>query len=386
MELERKPLPIDSFPPNLQTHIKDDTPPPMKMMAAQGMVPAPPAQQVQLLYQLHFDDAVAQTVRDSLQAMPPTVLAPVVQAQQPAPVLDWLAEVLENEDLVRTLVLNEHTDDATIYRLAATANAELCEIIANNQVRVLRAPAIIEALYKNTNARMATVDKLIDLAQRNGVDLSEFAGLNNALKGAAADDDQGLDDEQFSKILEMEGAKASEENKMLEKLEDDGLTRSERERLQQQLVGDDDDEADEEQPKRTGNVRQMISGMNIAQKIRLATVGSREAIKILIRDPNKLVHMAAVQSPRLKKGDIKRLSSNKSLPDGVIQYMAKNRRWCSDYEVMVNLAMNPKTPLSEVMGFLKHLRVNDLRQLSRNRNVSHQVSRMAKKMMKRRGR
>ncbi len=381
MELERKPLPVDSFPPNLQMHIKEDAPAKMKTMAAQGMVPAPPAQQVQVLYQLHFDDQFRDAVADSLAGMPPNVLLPIIQDDQPESMLDWMGEVLEEPSLVEAIVLNKNTADATIYELAGKADGELCELISNNQVRVLRSPAIIEALYKNTDARMATVDKLIDLAQRNEVDLSPFPELTNALKGAAEDDEEGIDDSEFSELLNQESEKVQEENKILEKLNDENLTRSERDKLEKEVIKDE-----EEDSKRAGNIRQKIAAMNIAQKIRLATVGSREAIKILVRDPNKLIHMAAIQSPRIKLGDVKRLSSNKSLPDGVINYMAKKREWTSDYEVLVNLTMNPKTPLSEVTGFLKHLRKRDLRKLSRNRNVSHQVSRMAKRMMKRRRR
>ena len=381
MELERKPLPVDSFPPNLQMHVKDDAPKKMKMMAAQGMVPAPPAQQVQVLYQLHFDDQFSSAVADSLAGMPPNVLKPIIEDDQPESILDWMGEVLDEPSLVEAIVLNKNTSDATIYTLAATANGQLCELISNNQVRVLRSPAIIEALYKNRDARMATVDKLIDLAERNDVDLSPFPELMTAAEAAQADEEAGIDDSEFSELLNEESDKVKEENKILEKLEDDSLTRSERDKLEKQVVKES-----EEDSGRSGNIRQKIAKMNIAQKIRLATVGSREALKILVRDPNKLIHMAAIQSPRIKLGDVKRLSSNKSLPDGVINYMAKKRDWTSDYEVLVNLTMNPKTPLSEVTGFLKHLRKRDLRKLSRNRNVSHQVSRMAKRMMKRRRR
>ncbi len=385
MEFEREPLAIDAFAPNLQNHIKDGAPPKMKMMAAQGMVPAPPEQQVQVLYQLHFDEAVGQAAADSLKGMPGNLLEPIVAGKQPAAVLDWMADVIEERELLQKLVLNQETDDATVYRLAGQADAELCDIIGNNQVRILRSPAILHALYTNSNAKMATLDRALELAIRNEIDLSPFPELRNAARGAQADDEEGMDEASFEAMLEQESQKAGTEKKKLDKLEDDGLTRSERERLEKELV-EEDEEEEGEGASRGGNVRQKIMAMNIAQKIRLATVGSREAIKILIRDPNKLIHMAAIQSPRLKLGDIKRLSSNKSLPDGVINYMAKNREWTSDYEVLVNLSMNPKTPLSEVTGFLKHLRVNDLRQLSRNRNVSHQVSRMAKRMMKRRGR
>lgn len=384
MDFERQPLPVDSFPPNLQMHVKDDAPPKMKMMAAKGMVPAPPAQQVQVLYQLHFDSKFSADVADSLKGIPPNVLLPIVQGDQSEGLLDWIAEVHDDAGVLEALILNNKTADATVCSVAKEAEGKLTEVIANNQVRVLRTPAIIAALYENPSVRMNTVDKLIELAQRNDVDLSQFPSLKNALQGAAAEDDsQGLSEEAYSELLDSEAAKANRENQKLKELEDDGLTRSERERLERELVKDDDEEEDS---GRELSLHQKVREMSIAQKIRLGTVGSREAIKLLVRDPNKLVHMAAIQSPRIKVGDVKRLSSNKSLPDGVVNYIARNRNWTSDYEVLTNLVMNPKTPLSEVTGFLKHLRPKELRDLTRNRNVSHQVSRMAKRMLKQRRR
>ncbi len=393
MEFERQPLPLDSFPPNLQNHVKDGAPDKMKMMAAQGMVPAPPAQQLKVLYQLHFDDSVADAATDALAGMPNNVLVPAIEDESAAGVLDWVGDVHDDNQVLEALVLNDNTDDATICHVARHGDGAICEIIANNQVRILRSPAIIDALYKNSDVGMATVDSLIELALRNEVDLSEFRELAQAAKGALADDDDGLDDSEFSALLDQESSKASGEKEKLEKLEDDSLTRSQREKLQEELAQDfedeDEDDADGEDDdgdsqSGRGDIRQKIRDMNVGQKIRLATVGSREAIKILVKDPNKLVHLAAIDSPRIKLGDVKRLSSKKSLPDGVIEYIAKNRNWTSDYEVMVNLVHNPKTPLSEVSSFLKRLRQNDLKKVTRDRNISHQVQRMAKRMMKRR--
>lgn len=376
MELERQPLPIDSFPPNLQQHVGDDAPEKMKMMAAQGMVPAPPEQQIQLLYQLHFDDGLGETVEDSLKGMPANVLSGAVGADQPAGLLDWIADIHDDPEVLEPLILNDATADATICRLAETAEGHLCEIISNNQVRVLRSPAIIAALYRNPEVGMATIDKLIDLARGNDVDLSEFAELHQATKAAEADEDDGIDDAEFEALLEQEASKRVEEREKLDKLEDDSLTRSEREKLEKELA---EDPEEDDRP-----IRQKLRDMNVGQKIRLATCGSREAIKLLVKDNNKLVHEAAIASPRIKLGDVKRLSSKKSLPDGVIEYIAKNREWTSDYEVAVNLVNNPKTPLSEASSLMKHLRSNDLRKLTRNREVPHQVQRMAKRMMKRR--
>ena len=114
MEFERQPLPLDSFPPNLQNHVKDGAPDKMKMMAAQGMVPAPPAQQLKVLYQLHFDDSVADAATDALTGMPHNVLVPAIEDESAPGVLDWVGDVHDDDQILEALVLNDNTDDATI--------------------------------------------------------------------------------------------------------------------------------------------------------------------------------------------------------------------------------------------------------------------------------
>ncbi|MBA2664928.1 MAG: hypothetical protein H0U74_21750 [Bradymonadaceae bacterium] len=371
VEFERKPLDIAAFAANLQRHIDPAAPPPLKMMAARGMVPAPPDQQLKVLYQLHFDEAVSVEVLKALHAMPENILLPAVQGDQPASVLDWVASERDGA-VVDAVVLHKNTDDRTIAHLAKTADANLCDLISNNQVRVLRYPTIIEHLYKNTSARMATVDKLVDLAKRNDVEIPNLAGLKSVLESEEDLSEGLLDDDEFAALLKEEAAKVKSEDAQSSSMEE--LTRGERERLREQL----DQEDEEKVTKGGGTLHSKILQMSIAQKVRLSTVGSKEAINILVRDSNKLIHMAAIRSPRLNAPDVKKLAGNKSMPEGVVRYIANNRDWTRHYEVMVLLVSNPKTPLPDVMGFLNHLRSKELRDLSRSKNVPQQVSRMAK--------
>jgi hypothetical protein len=143
--------------------------------------------------------------------------------------------------------------------------------------------------------------------------------------------------------------------------------------------GADDDEGEEDLDEEVAkSLDAKIAQMSIAQKVRLATVGSREAVHKLVRDSNKLVHMAAVKSPRATYVDAKSWATNKSMPDGVIQYIAHNRDWSAKYDVMKALVENPKCPLGETLNFLNRLRTNDLKLLMSNRNVPMQVARQAK--------
>lgn len=382
-KLERTPLELATFPPMLQNNLKPEAPPPLKMMAARGMVPAPPEFSVRILYQLHFDvDASVQSEAiKALTEMPPQIMLPSLQHPQPGVVLDWIAELRAGDaDIIEAVILNQGTDDLTIAALATTANTKVCDLIANNQVRILRSPVILEQLYMNANARMSTIDKLVDLAQRNEIKLNGLPGLQSALDSGQ---DLGLgqaseaDDGEFGALLQEEIERAADDD--LRRAEEDervkGMTRMERERFER-------GETEEEEDNRPLHAK--FGDLSISQRIRLATTGGRDAVMLAIKDTNRLVYMAAIENPRLQHGDIKKIANNKQVADGVIRKIANTRDWVRHYDIKLALVQNPKTALSDVMGFLPHIRTNDLRSLQRNRNVPQQVARQAKMMVNKR--
>ena len=398
LDVEREPLEVSDFPANLQKHVDPDAPAKMKLMGAQGMVPAPPEQTVRMLYQLHFDDSsqIQQEVDQAVSEMPENVVENVVEKEDHPGVLDWVADKCgDAQPIVEALLRNQATEDLTVARLAKSADTDACEVIATNEVRILRTPQIIEELYQNPNARMATVDGLIELAQRNDVELRNLPGVQRALKAqedlSGEEADERLSDQEFEEMLEAEHEHGEIEDEKLEKLEDEDLTRSEKEKLREEIeegIDDVDEKGEGEEEEESDDKRMLTPGdlqqMTIPQKIRLATCGSRAAIKKLVQDPNRLVHMAAIESPRLKQPDAVRLAGQKSVPDGVISYIANNREWTQNYQVVKNLAFNPKTPVSDTMDLLKRLRNNDLKKLQGSREVPHQVTRAAKRLYQKR--
>lgn len=389
-DFEREPLDISEFPSNLQKHVESGAPEKMQLMAAQGMVPAPPGETIRLLYQLHFDSSerIAEEIESSLRELPENVVVGSAEEEQHAGVLDWLAEHrADSVRLVEQLLRNDAVDDRTVCRIARDADADVCDMIATNEVRVLRTPAIIEELYQNPAARMATVDQLIELAQRNDVELANLPGVQRAIKSKddifsrdQRDTTGEIEEDSFAELLEGEAEQAEREEEKLEELEDESLTRSEREKIREEFEERIEGDGARDGPVTPGE----LQSMSIAQKIRLATVGSRSVIKRLVQDANRLVHMAAIESPRIKMPDAERFASQKSLPEGVISYIANNREWTQNYQVVKNLVNNPKTPVADSLDLIKRLRNNDLKRLQRNRDVPHQVSRAAERLHRKR--
>ena len=376
LEVERTPIDLSTLPENLHKHLDVASPEPLKMMAARGMLPVLPEQNIMMLYSLcriATDGPVAGEAANTLKTLPSDLAVPALQKIAHPGVLDWVASQRNDDPFVLDAIVTNHaTHDHTIARIARAAGPNLCDVIATNQVRILKAPVILEQMYQNAHARMATIDRLLELMQREGIQLKGLPGVQAALASGQKVFGQSSDDEGTREFFAQQSAIADEEARQIEAM--DEMTRAEKEKLLKEA----------EETKTSGNLSKKISDMNISERIRLATVGGREALNILIRDPNKLVHMAAARSPRIQYPDIRAWARNKTLPDGVIGYIANQKDYTRHYEVMLGLCMNPKTPMSDTMKFLNHLRTNDLKNLSKDRRIPMQVSRQAKQLYNKR--
>lgn len=369
--MDYAPLSIDSFPAQLQRNVDPDSPPPMRLMAARGLVPAAPGELAMVLYQLALDrDAmVADSARKTLAGAPDDVVVAAASAPIDGQVLDFIASLHQRASkTVEAVLLNQRALDATFVWVAETANESLTELIATNEVRLLRTPAIIESLYMNPKARMSTLDRIIDLAKRNGV---EFEGLP-ALQ-------QIVDDPRFDTAAAAEeSARREAEGKDFRAILEEAL---ENEGKDPDQIRKELEEDEKSGKKKTKSLQTALLAMSISEKVRMAMLGSAQEREFLVKDNNKLVHMAAVTSPKIAVKDIVSWSGNRLIPDTVLAFIANHRRYRRMYNVVVNLANNPKTPVKTSYRLVPQLVDRDLKALQRNRNVPAPTRRQAKSVM-----
>lgn len=114
---------------------------------------------------------------------------------------------------------------------------------------------------------------------------------------------------------------------------------------------------------------QRIAAMTVAQRIGVAMKGSREERAILIRDPNKIVAVAVLGSPKMTETEIEGIAKMASISDEILRMIANNRAWTKRYGIIAALARNPKTPVAISMNLLARLTEKDLRSISADRNV-----------------
>lgn len=363
-------LPPELFAGPALKAVEAGAPLPLKMMAAKGILPVPPAQLILVWFQLCLDSdrTVVDTVVETVKGFDENTLLELAKSELPEQVLDWLVKTACHDKVTEAVILNKATSDATVMDLAATATKALADLIANNHVRLLRSPEIIEKLYLNASTRMATIDKILNLARENKVEFVGLKALQDAMQSSEfTDDAPGMSDEEFEAVL----AQSAQES-----------AREEAEGSNAAPTPDKGAEASDNAPEVDENGRrlsrqQLIDRMNAPQRVRLALMGTREDRNILLRDSRRIVYMAVITSPKMSIGEVSAIASNKGMADDIIGYVAKRRDWVRNYPIVVALANNPKCPLGEALSFLKQLRVNDLKQLSRSKGISATLARQA---------
>jgi len=127
---------------------------------------------------------------------------------------------------------------------------------------------------------------------------------------------------------------------------------------------------------------QRIAKMTVAQRVQYAIKGGSDARRTLIRDSNKVVQRAVLQSPRLTDQEVEAFASMSSLTDEILRLIASNRVFRKNYTVVRNLINNPKTPLDVTLHMLPMLNAQDLKRLTMNKNVPETLRTSAFKLQR----
>lgn len=127
---------------------------------------------------------------------------------------------------------------------------------------------------------------------------------------------------------------------------------------------------------------QKISRMTVAEKINAALMGSQEERVLLVRDSNKIVARAVLQSPKLSDQEVENIATMKNVSEEVLRMVAMNRKFIRGYGVAHNLINNPRTPIDAGLPLIHRLNDRDLKELSRNKNVAEVIRSMAAKLVR----
>lgn len=340
--------------PQAEKYARRDAPVEARRMAARGALPLEPVELATVLFVLlHDSDSEVKTrAAESLGNLPEALVFSVLSGPTHPALLSYFAELhRESEPHCEKIALNPATHDTTLAFLATLPQRRLIDILSNNQERLLRAEAIVDALGTNPLTGRAVIERILT-----------FLGV---------DDESGDDDMSSADDISEEAAAAAVRALLGEGMDDVALHLA------------SDDEIEDEQV--TKNLFAAVQQMSVMQKIKLARVGGKEARMLLIRDRNKMVSTSVIQSPKITETEVVGIAKSRNVSDEILRLIARNRDWTKNYQIKSALATNPKCPQPVAIKFLNYLQEKELKTIMKSKEVSTAISTHARRILQKKG-
>ncbi len=112
---------------------------------------------------------------------------------------------------------------------------------------------------------------------------------------------------------------------------------------------------------------------DIERVLQLASTGSEEELRLLVHHPSPKVISRLLIIENLTEELAIIIANRKSLGAEVLEALYNDSRWKESYRVMLALCKNRKTPQKISLSIIKSLRVLDIADLTRNRQISINV-------------
>lgn len=399
---------ITSTNPVVKAMIEGTAPYPARMAAARGILPLSQTDLLEVLVSLaKSDDAdLSKTAETTLAGQNAQTLRGVIESAEIAP--NTLSYFTEQENIPAEIqeaaLSNRKTPDAAIINFARnTKNGNLLELITLNQQRLIRVPALIDAIvanpFRTAEAERRAVEtrreffeksrgaqQIADELRARGktaaaefIEQAEFAGnLAETSSGANLNFEDAL---LIAKHIEIPDSEVDDSWLSLEYIEEFyEETAEERQAIVNKILGEIKAEDDELTAERISTISRILR-MTMKDRVKLAQKGDREARNILIRDPNRVVAQAVIQNPRITEQEVEKIAQMRTVPEDVLRQIAIGRKWARIYPIAHNLARNPRTPMANVLGILTRLQLRDLDAIAKSRNVSEAVRKQALRLV-----
>jgi hypothetical protein len=348
---------------------------PLKMqeLAAKGVAPGiKPAEMLAILLVFRSSDrpTVKQAAEQTLEALPPHLLAAAVGADLPAAVIDALARPNAGKiEVLEKLLSMPQIAMETVEEIARQGDEAVTELVATNEERLLGHPRIIELLYMNKRTRMSTADRLVELAARNKIELTGIPAWKEAV--AAIQDELIPEASAEPTPSDLLFAEAQELAHQLATAEDED-------------THVEDEEGKERLRKKFLPLYARIAEMTVSERIRAGLLGTKEERMLLVRDNNRMVATAAVRSPLMKESEAALITRNRNISDEVLRIIGSTPELVKSYTVKKNLVENPRTPVMIATRLIAHMREADLKQLAKSKNITGPVQDAARRHLDRR--
>ncbi len=371
----------EQIPEPLRKHCAPGTPAAIRMLAARGAAPLPPKDLivVQCVLAQGEDATIAAAADASLRKYPDNLLLPVVQAELPPFALAVLGNVVSDKPaLLEPLLLNRGlTDDALaaiVPRLPETA----LPLVFGNEQRLLRSVPLVHALRAHPAATASQIDRMVDFLVRAGVIIDGIAEFASALMRLSPQEAlEAMKNVPLPEDLLADPEGSVEPDPIAEAMPDLAAAEVMPE-LDATLVAAPAPPDETKVNEKKLPLLARLQAMTIAQKVAVALKGNREVRSQLLRDPNKLVAVAAVKNSRMTESEAVNTAQSRNVHEEVVRLISMNGEWTRNYGVKLALVGNPKTPLPVAMKYLPLLKGNDVKNVAKSKNIPSAVVNQAK--------
>ena len=333
----------------------------LRLFAAQGLLPVSREDliRVVLILAADGDGEIAAAAQATLTAFTPDNFIQVLNLPDIEPIeIDLVCRCTREEGVWVAAVQHAHTANETLRWLARQATARVQDVIITNQVRVLSCLELIEDLRANPQVSQ-------DVLRRAREFEEEF--LEKAIVWAAAE----------GTAFEVPAGPSIED--VLTELRAVGMRLPGGE-IETQIVA----ELEAAAPPELHDAYARIALMNTARRVMQALKGTREERLILVRDRSPLVVRAVLLSPKLNEMEIEQIAGMRSSNEEALRMIGSKGRWLRRYTVLRSLAFNPKTPAGIALQLIRRLSQRDLMLMSRDRNVTDTVRKVARDILEHR--
>ena len=366
-----------------------------KLAAASGLLPLDQSELLEVLVALResAEAELSEAATETLESQTPDdLLIAAKSVDTSAAVLDYVAASPKGDrQIYEAVVQNTNTSDQAVARLAAaTSDSSLLDLIAINQQRLVRFPAIIDVILANSDRSIEAERRARETKreffekERGAQQIAEelrARGKTAAaefFETAALNESLSIEDA-WMLAAHIEVSDADLDNSWLPAERYEELTSETPEEHAanfKRIIEFERLEMGDVPAERVSLIRQLMF-MNARDRMKMAMKGDREARGILIRDSNRVVAAAVINNPRINDQEVENIASMRTVSDEVLRLIAINRGWARSYPIIHNLVRNPRTPIPTVVSILPRIRTKDLSQLALNRNVSEAARRHA---------
>lgn len=321
----------------------------LRRFAAAGLLPLAPEDQIRALLAVieDPDPETAQAARRTFDGTPPDELSQLLSGGTTPRELDTISCLSEDPFVLEQVIRHKDVGDPTLEALARRVSGAPQEALVVNQVRLLRKPALIDALFENPQLTPDVRRRLNEIRE-------EFFEKQKRRRQAREEEEARLAEEQASEE-ESSTAEPAADSEGAEGAIDSSLT--------------------------TGAVYRRIATMTVSEKIKLAYSGGKEERAILIGDSNRLVGLAVLKSRGLTVNEVESYCSMRHLDIDIFRKIAEDREWIRKPPIVLALVKNPKVPIAITLPLVKHLQVRELRTIIRDPNMRDGLRISARKFL-----